>query len=250
MANLVTLEGNYNNCEMSYLLDKLFDCNDVLGTMIYGPQIWNKIKNYVANLASKEIVLNRGKINLCASYKKTNDMLDKTFGFNDQLGLQLMGNNWDRFKNNCKSAAAPTLGYNFFQNLIVDPIQKSLTALMPSSASPTDLFKFATGIQQIDTAIDTAKSITGINEREANKAAAAAEQARQEALRLQELALQEAEKNRELELKKAAAKAEADAAASYQATVDTNPNTLQAQTNNILILGGLGLAALLLMRKK
>ena len=69
-------------------------------------------------------------------------------------------------------------------------------------------------------------------------------------MRLQELALQEAEKNRELELKKAAAKAEADAAASYQATVDTNPNTLQAQTNNILILGGLGLAALLLMRKK
>lgn len=249
MANLVTLEGNYNYNSMDQILDRLFDCNDVLGSMIYGPNIWNKIKNYVANLATKEIVLNRGKINLCASYKKTNDMLDKTFGFNDQLGVQLMGSNWDRFKNNCKSAA-PTLGSNFFKNLIVDPIQKSLTALMPASSSPTDLFRFATGLQQMDTAIDTARSITGINEREANKAAAAAEEARQEALRLQELALQEAEKNRELELKKAAAKAEADAAASYQATVDTNPNTLQAQTINILILGGLGLAALLLMRKK
>lgn len=249
MANLVTLEGAYNYNSMNQILDRLFDCNDVLGVMIYGPQIWNKIKNYVANLASKQIVLNRGRKYYGAVYTPTNDVLDRAFGFNDSLGVQLLGNSWDGFKKNCK-AAAPTLGFNFVKNIILDPVQKSIKAILPASANPIDILKFVTGIQQVDTAIDTAKSITGQNEAEQKRAEAQAEKELAEQIRLQQLELAEAEKDRELELQKEAIRAEAEASADYKAKVATSPEALQAQTNNLLLLAGFGLAALLVMRNK
>ena len=41
MAYLATLEGE---SETADLLDRLFDCNDVLGVMVYGADTWNKVK--------------------------------------------------------------------------------------------------------------------------------------------------------------------------------------------------------------
>lgn len=243
MAYLATLEGADDT---GYLLDHLFDTNDTLGVLIYGPTVWNKLKSFVANLATRELVMNRGNFGAWKNqnYNSNNDVIDEAIGFNHRMGAELLGaENWGHFVNRCKMAA-PVLGYDFVKNLITDPVTKSLRAILPASASPIDLLKFSTGVQQIETAIDTAKSITGINEREAAAKAQAEAQAFQQAQA-------EAEQQRQHELEIAAVQAQIEANAKKEAAVNTSPERLNAQTRNLVIIGGIGLlAAVILTRRK
>lgn len=254
MAYLATLEGADDT---GYLLDRLFDTNDTLGVLIYGPTVWNKLKSFVANLSTRELVMNRGNFGAWKNqtYNSNNDVIDEAIGFNHRMGAELLGaENWGHFVNRCKMAA-PVLGYDFVKNLITDPVTKSLQAILPKSASPIDFLKFGTGIQQIQTAIDTAKSITGINEREAAAKAQAEAQAFQQAQA-------EAEQQRQHELEIAAVQAQIEANAKteaekikaqseYNAAVNTSPERLNAQTRNLVIIGGIGLlAAVILTRRK
>lgn len=252
MAYLATLEGADDT---GYLLDRLFDTNDALGVLIYGPTVWNKLKNFVANLATRELIMNRGNFGAWKNqnYNSNKDVIDEAIGFNHRMGAELLGaENWGHFVNRCKMAA-PVLGYNFVKNLITEPVTKSLQAILPKSAKPTDLIKYATGVQQIQTAIDTAKSITGIKEREANERAQAEAKAYQQAQA-------EAEQQRQHELEIAAVQAQIEANAKteaekikaqseYDAAVNTSPERLNAQTRNLLIIGGIGLLAAVIISK-
>ena len=61
MPCLATLEGE-NDGE---ILDRLFDCNDDIGLVIYGPDTWNKVKNFVANIETKDSQQDRGESGRC-----------------------------------------------------------------------------------------------------------------------------------------------------------------------------------------
>ena len=53
MANLAILEGTEN--ETTEMLDRLFNCNDELGVALVGPEVWQRIKANVCNVALKAI---------------------------------------------------------------------------------------------------------------------------------------------------------------------------------------------------
>ena len=248
MAYLATLEGD----DTGELLDRLFDCNDVLGVLIYGTSTWNKLKNFVANLATKEIALNRGNFGRWAQqyYNSNNDVLDRAFGFNNELGAALLGGeNWGHFVNTCKTAA-PVLGANWFEDYVVSPTKNLIDSLVPSSSSPEDIAKYLVGYKQIESAFNTAKDITGYSrqqrEKAAAEAAAAKEEERQKELERLSIEWANAEADRKNALEIEAARAEAQA----KKEIATDPEHLKAQTNNFLIFGGLGLAALLIATRR
>lgn len=246
MAYLATLEGEV--LDDSQIIDRLFDCNDSLGVMVYGPELWAKVKNYVANMASKAIAENRGKLGTWARqhYKSNGDVLDVCFGFNDSLGCALLGGEgWGHFVNGCK-LAGPTLGWNPISSLLVNPTKSALRNILPKDTSAKGLLKWASGYNLTK---DSIQDWTGATDEK--KQAAAQQEAYKKELEQQQIAYQQAaeqaEADRQNTLAIEAAKAEAAATGAYKTARDTDPNYLRSQTNNVLIFGAVALAAVIIL---
>lgn len=249
MATLATLEGETNG----ELLDRLFDCNDVLGVTIYGPETWNKLKSYAANLALKLLTQNPRCIDRSTVYRSKHDVIDQALGFNDSLGVELLGaESWGHYVNSCK-LAAPTLGYDFVSNLLVNPAKRAVQSLTPEDLSARGLIEYATGVRQVKSALDTAKDVTGYTESKETAAYKRAKEAALESLKQKQTEAQEeynrlaeqAEADRQAQIKIEAAKAESE----YKTARDTNPDYLAAKTTNYFIWGSVALVAVYLISR-
>lgn len=256
MPCLATLEGE-NDGE---ILDRLFDCNDEIGFVIYGPDTWNKVKNFVANLATKVIAENRGNFGRWAdrNFRINKDSIDCAFGFNNQLGTALLGGEeWGRFVGRCKTAAKPALlGYSLIDRVkdsipaAVDPrknLEWAAGQLVPEDFSAEGLIKHATGYQGLKAGWQTTQDVTGQTakeEREREAKELERREAQQRVIENAQKVLQESQKRasaqKQLELEALKAEAEAKAAAN-------TPEALQAKSQNLFIMGALGLAAVALM---
>lgn len=255
MPCLATLEGE-NDDE---ILDRLFDCNDEIGLVIYGPDTWNKVKNFVANLATKVIAENRGKFGRWAdrNCRVNKDSIDCAFGFNNSLGTALLGGEeWGRFVGRCKTAAKPALLGSVW-NRIKDSISASVNPrkniewasgqLVPEDFSAEGLVKFASGYQQAKSGWQATQDVTGQTAKEEREREAKEQERReiqQKMLDASRKVMQESEKKataqKQLELEALIAEAEAKKAAN-------TPEALQAKSQNLFIMGALGLAAVALI---
>ena len=224
MAQLATLEGVEDST--GDILDRLFEVNDTLGVLIYGVDGWNKIKSFVADYATKVIAENRGNFGRWSDkvYNSRNDILDKTFGFNDRLGVELLGGEgWNNFVCNCKRNAAP-LGSagSWAKSALTKPIEWTKSLLIPDFS---DLLSVL-GIRQVFTPIMDISGETAKQEQQ--------KQAYESAIATQQEYLQQyADENEQL--KKEVEKRE--------------PEYQSALTNKILIFGGLGLLALMIIKR-
>lgn len=251
MVYLQTLEGVA--ADQDYILDQLFDCNDVMGVMIFGVDNWNKVKANVADTAAKIIARNRGSIGRFdrRGYVPTNDIMDRAFGFNDEVGLQLMnGSDWRRFKNTAKTSA-PVLGSLADMFNPVKQFEYAKKALVPDDfTDPWAWIKYLTGVQQAEGAVKQMADYTGYTE----KKEAEAEKKRQqeadekEAERIanqQELDRQYEQTLKELELEQ-----QRIANKTLETQLKSDPTYQSAQTSNLFIIGGLALAAVVLLSRK
>lgn len=257
MAYLRTLEGN----SQSATVEDLFNCNDALGVVIYGPGAWNKIKAFVADLATGELIKARGVGGILSKitgkqFVCNYDILDDVYGFNHGLGCELLGGEeWGAFVDCVKSA--PTLGawYDHFVNpktIVQDIIDYSL----PRNYDPVSIAKYLTGIGQIEITAKQMQDIFGITEQkkreaaEAEAKAKAEEQASRDAYyaRMDALELERIKANEEYEK----AKAEAEAAATAKYKIETDPGVIESKTSsrNMLIFAALGLGAIYLLGRK
>ena len=237
MAQLATLEGVEDST--GDILDRLFEVNDTLGVLIYGVDGWNKIKSFVADYATKVIVENRGNFGRWSDkvYNSRNDILDKTFGFNDRLGVELLGGNgWNNFVCNCKRNAAPlgSVG-SFVKSTFTKPIEWTKSLLVPDFTDPLSVL----GIRQVFTPIMDISGETAKQEKQ--KAAYEQYIAEQQAA----LEQSEAEKQRIAQDVYDAAYSQAK----QEYDVKSTPAYQNARTNNILIIGGLGLLALMILKR-
>lgn len=264
MAMLATLEGD----STENLLDRLFVCNDVLGVMVYGPEGWNKVKNFVCNEASKQIALARGNFgNWPTTFKKKyRDALDDVFGFNDDLGAALLGGEgWGHLRNRCKTAA-PVLGKSYWDYLnpvevlfpianpkkaITDAIKMTAKVALPASASPADIAKWAIGYSQVTGGIDSALDAAGINDAKDRRAIhqqiLAQQKAEEERIAAEAQAAREHEDYLALmDAQQKLAEAQATSAV-MQKEIQTSPIYQESKSKNILLFGGLGLLALMVV---
>lgn len=267
MALLKTLEGVDDTQTTGDNLDDLFNTNDVLGCMIYGPAGWNAVKSFACNRAL-ELLANRSgmaanlrKIAGRKNYVVTNDVLDKTFGFNHCMGVELLGaEEWGEFVNECKLYEPDELGGLFSS---IGKAAKSLLnpvgTVVPSSFTPGGLLQFAVapGLTNVSDAFAAIGAKTE-TQKAAEAQAAEAEQARiaaeQYAAQQQILAAQQVEQakqayNTAYAQSRAQADADAAAAANLQYQLQLSPEYQQGQTNKIIILGGLGLLAITLLTR-
>lgn len=264
MATLATLEGDTTE----NLLDRLFVCNDVLGVMVYGPDGWNKVKNFVCNEASKQIAMARGNFgNWTTTFKKKyRDALDDVFGFNDELGAALLGGEaWGHLRNRCKNAA-PVLGKSFWSywnpievlfpianpaKAIKDAAKMTAKVLLPASASPADIAKWAIGYSAVAGGVDAALDAAGINDakerRAVHKQILAQQKAEEEQIKAEAQAAREHEDYLALaEAQQKLAEAQATSAV-MKKEIQTSPIYQESKSKNILLVGGLGLLALMVV---
>lgn len=264
MATLATLEGDMTE----NLLDRLFVCNDVLGVMVYGPDGWNKVKNFVCNEASKQIAMARGNFgNWPTTFKKKyRDALDDVFGFNDELGAALLGGEgWGHLRNRCKTAA-PVLGKSLFDYLnplevlfpianpkkaISDAAKMTAKVILPASASPADIAKWAIGYSAVTGGVDAALDAAGINDAKERRAVheqiLAQQKAEEERLKAEAQAAREHEDYLALvDAQQKLAEAQATSAV-MQKEIQTSPIYQESKSKNILLVGGLGLLALMVV---
>lgn len=246
MAQLATLEGTNDDA----ILQRLFNTNDVFGVLIFGPNNWNKVKANVADAAAAIIAKNRGLFGRFpkSGNRVTHDVLDTAFGFNDTLGVEVMGGNeWRNFKNSAKTCC-PCLGMDLSPLYSPKKIATQiLNYTIPKDFSAAGLAKFFTGYQGVKQSMSQFKDITGLTEAEEREKAtrAALEQAEREkadAERLQQLereyqlALNDynlAMKNAENIMQKTA--------------LESNPQYQQSRTTNLFLIGGLGVLAIALL---
>lgn len=260
MALLKTLEGVDDTQTTGDYLDDLFNTNDVLGCMIYGPAGWNAVKSFACNRAL-ELLANRSgmaanlrKIAGRKNYVVTNDVLDKTFGFNHCIGVELLGaEEWGEFVNECKLYEPDELGG------LLSSIGKGFKSLLnpvgtvvPSSFTPGGLLQFAVapGLTNVSDAFAAIGAKTE-TQKAAEAQAAEAEQAR---IAAEQYAAQQVEQakqayNTAYAQSRAQADADAAAAANLQYQLQLSPEYQQGQTNKIIILGGLGLLAITLLTR-
>lgn len=264
MSTLATLEGDTTE----NLLDRLFVCNDVLGVMVYGPDGWNKVKNFVCNEAYKLISMARGNFgNWTTTFKKKYaDALDDVFGFNDELGAALLGGEaWGHLRNRCKTAA-PVLGKSFWSywnpievlfpianpaKAIKDAAKMTAKVLLPASASPADIAKWAIGYSAVAGGVDAALDAAGINDAKERRAVhekiLAQQKAKEEQIKAEAQAAREHEDYLALaEAQQKLAEAQATSAV-MKKEIQTSPIYQESKSKNIFLVGGLGLLALMVV---
>lgn len=255
MAYLQTLEGE------SDILERLFDTNDALGCIIYGPKNWNRIKNFVANLATSEIIRARkalpSLIKVAGFCRQNNDILDRLYNIDYDYGCELLGSDRCNALVNGVKAAPAMLGLSFDLSSFYNPTKiakQAQSVLMPTDWSASGLAKFFTGYQPSKYAYEQIKEVTGQTaQEEAEKAAKEAKRKAEEKAnldaytgRMDALERERIAANAEYEK----AKAEAEAAASAKTAMYTNPSFLKSQTTNILLIGGLGIGAIYLLTRR
>lgn len=261
MAYLRTLEGTTAR-QTGGDLENLFNCNDTIGVMLFGADAWNKIKLYAANralelLAAKsDFASNLSKIAGQKIYRPTNDILERAFGFNHCLGVELYGvEEWRDFVLDVKTYTPPEYAAELCG--VGDAIKNMLKPaglLYPETMSPGGIAQWllAAGLTNTADALYSlgAKSATDkALEARAEAADARAVQTQQEAAAAIEAAKQIY--NTEYARAKAQEDATATANANLQYQLKTNPEYMAQQHRNYVILGGCALlAAVLLVRKK
>lgn len=260
MALLKTLEGT--SPATSINVNDLFDVNDVLGCMLYGPQTWNQIKSYACNralelLASKnDFGTNLSKIAGKKNYIIRNDILDKVFGFNHVLGCELYGaEDWDEFVRDVKTTTPPTLG----------SVKGALKSLVkPSGVLYPENFT-AKGILQwlfVPGATNIADATTQFGSKGASAKAADAKvaNARNQVIATQEYANQVqqdaaekvAQAKQEFSAEYARTKASEDSIneknKELQYSLQTNPEYMANKSKNIIMLCCAGLLAAVILK--
>lgn len=259
MSYLRTLEGVESETDE---LNDLFNTNDVLGCMIYGPNAWNQVKSFACNRALELLANKNGfqanakKIFGRKNYVVANDILDKTFGFNHRLGCELLGaEDWAEFVGDCKTYEPEELdGFSITKAL--KSLANPAGALFPSEWTPQGVASFvlAPGLSNAVNAIqiktDAQKQAEADAARAQAEADAAAAYAQQQAI-LAAQQVQAAKDTYNTAYANARAQADADAAAQanlkYQ--LQTNPEYLQSKSNTLLMIGGLTVLAIALWRK-
>lgn len=262
MAFLRTLEGVENSATSNDLED-LFNTNDVLGCMIYGPNAWNAVKTYAGQKAL-DLLASRANVPAAAkkifgkkNYIATNDILDRCFGFNHKLGVELLGaEEWGEFVADCKlyEPAAELGGWSLTKafNSLANPAG----SIMPAewSAQGVAQFLLAPGLTNAVNAIqvkteDQKKAEQQAAQEQAARVAAEQYAAQQALLSKQQVEQAQQTYNTAYANARAQADAEAAAAANLQYQLQTNPDYLQSKTNTYLMLGGLAVLAIALWRK-
>lgn len=258
MALLKTLEGVETTGSD---INDLFDVNDVLGCLLYGPTAWNKIKSYACNLAlelmasKNDFLTNLYKISGKKFYIAKNDILDKAFGFNHALGCELFGaEEWEDFVDECKGSC-PELGS--FTGAMKS-VFKPKGTLYPENWTPGGLLQFliAPGLTNVSDAFAQIGSKTQTQK----KADSAAQTYRNAAIasdahaaQVEEDAAARIEKaKQEFSTEYARTKASEDSIneknKELQYQLQTNPEYMESQQNKWLLICGAGLLALAIMR--
>lgn len=266
MAYLKTLEGVENSQAAN--LEYLFNVNDTLGCLLYGPDAWNKIKSYACNraldlLAAKnDFAVNLKKITGRKNYVVSNDILERAFGFNHNLGCELYGvEEWREFVLDCKTYTPPDYSEEmggFFDS--VKSLIRPSGLLYPENWTPGGVAQWllAAGATNVADAVSNIGS-PGKNEKAAQEQAAAAQQqailAAQYAQETEQKAadiLAQAKQDYSAEYARAKANedATAQANANLQYQLKTNPEYMANQRQNYIMLGGAVLLAAILIAKK
>lgn len=265
MAYLRTLEGVDQGAAN---MNDLFDVNDTLGCLIYGADAWNKIKSYACNraldlLAAKnDFAANLKKITGRKNYVISNDILERAFGFNHNLGCELYGvDEWREFVLDCKTYTPPD--YSEEMGSIGGAI-KSLVRpsgiLYPENWTPGGVAQWllAAGATNVADAFSAIGS-PGQSEKAANEKATASQAAANTALQYaaeteKRAADIVAQAKQDYSAEYARAKAQEDATAQANADLQynlrTNPEYMANQRQNYFMLGGAVLLAAIIFAKK
>ena len=267
MSYLRTLEGVEDSATANDLND-LFDTNDVLGCMIYGPKAWNAIKSFACNRALELLANKTGaasnlkKIFGRKNYVVTNDILDKTFGFNHRLGVELLGaEEWGEFVSDCKLYDPCEEMGGLLSNIgkAVKSVLNPVGTVVPENWSAGGIAQFvlAPGLTNVSDAFAALGSKTQA-QKQAEAQAAEAEQARiaaeQYAQQQAVIAAQQVEQAKQAyntAYAQARAQEDANAAANanLQYQLQTNPEYLQSKTNTVFMICGLAVLAIALWRQ-
>lgn len=261
MSYLKTLEG-VTNTRTGGDINDLFDVNDTLGCLLYGPEAWNRIKSYACNralelLANKsDFAANLSKIAGRKNYIIKNDILDRLFGFNHSLGCELYGaEEWGEFVNECK-AGCPELGSigGAFKSLVNPkgtfyPENWSAGGLLQFLLAP-GLTNASDAFAQIGSKTQTQKAAESQADTYRNNARASEAHAAQ----VEQSAAERVEQaKREFSAEYARTKASEDSIneknKELQYQLNTNPEYIESQRNKWIIICGAGLLALAIMRR-
>ena len=261
MSYLKTLEG-VTTTRTGGDINDLFDVNDTLGCLLYGPEMWNRIKSFACNraielLANKsDFAANLSKIAGRKNYIIKNDILDRLFGFNHTLGCELYGaEEWGEFVNECK-AGCPELGSigGAFKSLVNPkgtfyPENWSAGGLLQFLLAP-GLTNVSDAFAQIGSKTQTQKAAESQADTYRNNALASEAHAAQ----VEQSAAERVEQaKREFSAEYARTKASEDSIneknKELQYQLNTNPEYIESQRNKWIIICGAGLLALAIMRK-
>lgn len=261
MSYLKTLEG-VTTTRTGGDINDLFDVNDTLGCLLYGPDAWNRIKSYACNralelLANKsDFAANLSKIAGRKNYIVKNDILDRLFGFNHSLGCELYGaEEWGEFVNECK-AGCPELGSigGAFKSLVNPkgtfyPENWSAGGLLQFLLAP-GLTNVSDAFAQLGSKTQTQKAAESQADTYRNNARASEAHAAQ----VEQSAAERVEQaKREFSAEYARTKASEDSIneknKELQYQLNTNPEYIESQRNKWIIICGAGLLALAIMRK-
>lgn len=260
MSYLKTLEG-VTTTRTGGDINDLFDVNDTLGCLLYGPEMWNRIKSFACNralelLANKsDFSANLSKIAGRKNYIIKNDILDRLFGFNHSLGCELYGaEEWGEFVNECK-AGCPELGSigGAFKSLVNPkgtfyPENWSAGGLLQFLLAP-GLTNVSDAFAQIGSKTQTQKAAESQADTYRNNARASEAHAAQ----VEQSAAERVEQaKREFAAEYARTKASEDSIneknKELQYQLNTNPEYIESQRNKWIIICGAGLLALAIMR--
>lgn len=258
MAYLRTLEGTTAR-QTGGDLENLFNCNDTIGVLLFGADAWNKIKLYAANralelLAAKsDFASNLSKITGRKVYRPTNDILERAFGFNHCLGVELYGvEEWRDFVLDVKTYTPPEYAAELCGG-VGDAIKNMLKPsglLYPETMSAGGIAQWllAAGLTNTADALYSIGAKSGTDkalEARAEAADARALQTQQEAI----AAVEAAKKmyNTEYARAKASEDATATANANLQYQLQTNPEYMAQQRQNYILIGGAVLMGLALI---
>lgn len=261
MSYLKTLEG-VTTTRTGGDINDLFDVNDTLGCLLYGPEMWNRIKSFACNralelLANKsDFAANLSKIAGRKNYIIKNDILDRLFGFNHTLGCELYGaEEWGEFVNECK-AGCPELGSigGAFKSLVnrkgtFYPENWSAGGLLQFLLAP-GLTNVSDAFAQIGSKTQTQKAAESQADTYRNNALASEAHAAQ----VEQSAAERVEQaKREFSAEYARTKASEDSIneknKELQYQLNTNPEYIESQRNKWIIICGAGLLALAIMRR-
>lgn len=261
MVYLKTLEGVETSSGSD--VNDLFDTNDTLGCLLYGPRMWNQIKSYACNralelLANKsDFGANLSKIANRKNYIARNDILDRAFGFNHRLGVELYGvEEWDDFVRDCKTST-PEMGSVWGA---IKSVFKPKGTLYPENWTPGGIVQWvlAPGLTNISDAFAEIGSKTSTQKAAEDDAAASratANEAINYANQVNQAAterIEQAKKAYDIEYSrtKAAEDSKNEKTRQLQYELESNPEYMANKRQNIIMICAAGLLGLAIIAKR